>query len=129
MSASAIVRQLRKTRLHGRPKKSLKSDLACEVFMRGYKLRTAIFVAVLTLCTFGCLSRRAIAQEPSKPPTFGCEAGPGQECSYVIGDERGNLNFVIAYHQTHVMNSDTIGMKYCMNFGPPKQAVPLWPKC
>jgi hypothetical protein len=97
--------------------------------MRGYELVTTVFVTVLTLCTFGCLSPRAIAQEPSKPPTFGCEAGPGQECSYVTGDERGNLNFVVAYHQTHVMNADTVGMKYCVNFGPPKQAVPSWPKC
>jgi hypothetical protein len=55
--------------------------------MRDYKLVTAIFLAVLTPYTFGLLSPNAIAQEPPKPPTFGCEAGAGHECSYVIGDE------------------------------------------
>lgn len=47
----------------------------------------------------------------------------------MIGDQHGNLNFVLAYHQTHVMTIDAIGMKYCVNFGPPKQAIPAWPKC
>ena len=97
--------------------------------MRGPSLVTCLLFSALTLCALGIPTPKALVQEPPQPPTFGCEAGPGQECSYVIGDEHGNLNFVVAYHQTHVMNADVVGMKYCVNWGPPKQPTPAWPKC
>jgi hypothetical protein len=35
----------------------------------------------------------------------------------VIGDEHGNLTFVVAYHQTHVMNADVIGIKVLRELG------------
>jgi hypothetical protein len=58
--------------------------------MRGPSLITCLLFSAVTLCTLGIPTPKAIGQEPARPPTFGCEAGPGQECSYVIGDEHGN---------------------------------------
>jgi hypothetical protein len=97
--------------------------------MRGRSLITGLLILGVSLGTFGIRPVKSPAQEPPKLPTFGCDAGPGQECSFVIGDEHGNLNFVVSYHQTHVMNAEAVGRKYCVNWGPPKQQPPAWPKC
>ena len=96
--------------------------------MRKLRILNGLLLSVmLLLCYLGKPASQAQAQQQN--PRFFCEALPTQECAFVVFDTHGSSAFVVAGRQTHEMNTNTIGMKYCNNWGDPRVPMPKWPGC
>src|ERR1700680_1564313 len=87
---------------------------------------TALLRAI-TACALLCHTFSAVASAEAK---FKCSAtNPELECAFTVFDEKGATNFVLQPGQTHGLNDNTIGMKYCVSVG--KKGTPRndYPKC
>jgi hypothetical protein len=61
---------------------------------------------------------------------FSCAATkPDAECAFTVFDDKGATNFVLQSGQTHGLNDNTIGMKYCVAVGPKGTPRNDYPKC
>ncbi|HET7871043.1 MAG TPA: hypothetical protein VFL42_00935 [Terriglobales bacterium] len=71
-------------------------------------------------------------QRPQDPPVFTCRADAGMECAYAIGDVRGTrivMHMVLGSGQSRTLDPMIIGAQYCVAWGRPRVAKPVWPHC
>jgi hypothetical protein len=72
-------------------------------------------------------SMPAPAQQPGQPYLV---CGEAVECAYAIWDNHGNKNTVVEGPTgREYLPTNYIGMKYCMDAGPPRMPTPKWPEC
>ena len=81
-----------------------------------------LFAAMI--CCF-LLSSNAFAEAK-----FQCDAGdPKTECAFTVFDGHGVIGFVLQRHETHGLNDNTIGQKYCVIVAAKGTARNDWPNC
>ncbi len=69
----------------------------------------------------------APAQQPGQPYLI---CGEKVECAFVIWDNNGSKNTVVEGPTgKEVLTVNYIGMKFCMDAGPPRVPTPKWPEC
>lgn len=91
------------------------------------RLMVALTAAVL-LTTPAIVAGRTHADA-----VFNCHAAKGDECAFLIFDERanslGSSGFVLDSGQSHGVSTQWIGAYYCVNAGPKRQPAPVRPGC
>jgi hypothetical protein len=77
-----------------------------------------------TIAAFIGLEPRATAEIK-----FVCHAGDSEECAFSVMPADGSMikNFVVGANQTHGINDDFAGGKYCVVVSKPRAQVKDWP--